>query len=146
MPTCDFFSHAECSPFEYGNPTNGRVEGNGRVYRSTYRFICNHGYVLFGHDTITCIENGTWNGTSPRCLKGNKLWQRGLSKLYNDFGEILLSLSWFQNIFVYSIGNLLLIYSQLTQKDEKPVSMSHDIANNRTSCKRPTKFICHLRE
>ncbi|XP_073244634.1 uncharacterized protein [Porites lutea] len=59
----------ECSPFEYGNPTNGRVEGNGRVYRSTYRFICNHGYVLFGHDTITCIENGTWNGTSPRCLK-----------------------------------------------------------------------------
>ena len=92
MPTCDFFPYAECSPFEYGNATNGRVEGNGRVYRSTYRFICNHGYVLFGHDTITCIENGTWNGTSPRCLKGNKLWQCGLSKLYNDFGEIRLSL------------------------------------------------------
>lgn len=70
---CIFFSYIECPPPGPGNLTNGLVEGTGSVYRSTYHFACNDGYVLFGHDTVTCTENGTWNGTTPRCLKGNKL-------------------------------------------------------------------------
>ncbi|XP_068694477.1 uncharacterized protein [Montipora foliosa] len=59
----------ECPMFQYGDFANGRVEGNGRVYRSTYHFTCNNGYVLVGDDTISCIESGAWNGTKPRCLR-----------------------------------------------------------------------------
>ena len=62
-----------CPLFGPSNLNNGRVEGSGSVYRSTYRFMCNDGYVLVGNDVVTCIENGTWNGTKPRCLKGKKL-------------------------------------------------------------------------
>lgn len=62
----------ECPLVRHSNLTNGHVEGNGRLYRATYRFTCNNGYVLFGHDTISCIENGTWNGTKPSCLRGKK--------------------------------------------------------------------------
>lgn len=70
------FSYTECPPPGPGNLTNGLVEGTGSVYRSTYRFACNDGYVLLGHDTVSCTENGTWNGTTPRCLRGNKLDQK----------------------------------------------------------------------
>ena len=79
------FSLTECPPPGPGNLTNGLVEGYGSIYRSTYRFVCNDGYVLLGHDTVTCTENGTWNGTTPSCLKGNKLCQQ-LGGLISDSG------------------------------------------------------------
>ncbi|XP_073243989.1 sushi domain-containing protein 2-like [Porites lutea] len=62
----------ECSPPLSSYLANGHVQGSGRVYRSNYNFTCNSGYVLFGDDYITCTENGTWNGTSPVCVRGNE--------------------------------------------------------------------------
>ena len=72
MKTSWTFSYAECSPPLSSYLANGHVQGSGRVYRSNYNFTCNSGYVLFGDDYITCTENGTWNGTSPVCVKGNE--------------------------------------------------------------------------
>ena len=66
------FPYAECSPPLSSYLANGHVQGSGRVYRSNYNFTCNSGYILFGDDYITCTENGTWNGTSPVCVKGNE--------------------------------------------------------------------------
>ena len=67
------FSYAECSPPLSSYLANGHVQGSGRVYRSNYNFTCNSGYILFGDDYVTCTENGTWNGTSPVCVKGNEI-------------------------------------------------------------------------
>jgi len=66
-------SPTECPPPGPGNLSNGVVVGDGSVYRSTYYFACNDGYVLDGHAIVSCTENGTWNGTTPSCLKGNIL-------------------------------------------------------------------------
>lgn len=91
----------ECPAPGPGNLANGRVQGNGIVYRSTYHFTCNDGYVLYGHNIIRCIENGTWNGTIPSCLKGNKTyfvlchrWWLGCLTLVRALGRVVLWCSW----------------------------------------------------
>lgn len=65
-------SPTECPLPAPGNLNNGDVDGDGSVYGSTYYFACYDGYALQGHAIISCTENGSWNGTTPSCLKGNK--------------------------------------------------------------------------
>ncbi|XP_020611647.1 protein mesh-like isoform X3 [Orbicella faveolata] len=59
----------ECPLPAPGNLNNGVVDGDGSVYRSTYYFTCNDGYALHGHAIVSCTEHGSWNGTTPSCLK-----------------------------------------------------------------------------
>ncbi|KAI8515762.1 hypothetical protein Bbelb_065750 [Branchiostoma belcheri] len=69
-PTCTGDA-VQCSPMSH--PTNGFVTGSNS-YRDVANFTCEPGYKLVGTSSLTCLSNGTWNGTSPTCTgKGPRL-------------------------------------------------------------------------
>ena len=43
------------------------LEGNRMPYRA--RFSCIEGYYLDGSQEITCISNGLWSDTPPKCIR-----------------------------------------------------------------------------
>ena len=50
-------------------PANGHRSGSGTTYQSTRTYTCNPGYSPTppGPNTITCMANGQWSGSAPRC-------------------------------------------------------------------------------
>ena len=52
---------------------HGKVNGSGHVQGSLHRFSCLRGYSIVGPETLYCTETGKWNGSEPKCLKGNKM-------------------------------------------------------------------------
>nr|XP_056705184.1 sushi, von Willebrand factor type A, EGF and pentraxin domain-containing protein 1 [Euleptes europaea] len=41
---------------------------SGYLYGTTVLYSCYPGYELSGNPTLSCQENGSWNGTSPNCI------------------------------------------------------------------------------
>ncbi|XP_019629883.1 PREDICTED: E-selectin-like [Branchiostoma belcheri] len=54
----------KCHPLS--NPFNGFVSGSNS-YRDVANFTCKPGYKLVGTSSLTCLSDGTWDGTSPTC-------------------------------------------------------------------------------
>lgn len=50
-------------------PENGSVNADSTQYGGVAMYTCNTGYILVGSVKRTCIENGTWSGTSPHCQR-----------------------------------------------------------------------------
>ena len=52
-------------------PANGQRSGSGTTFGSIVTYTCNHGYSLstLGPNkiTLTCMANGSWNGSAPQC-------------------------------------------------------------------------------
>uniref|UniRef100_A0AAY4CAR5 E-selectin n=1 Tax=Denticeps clupeoides TaxID=299321 RepID=A0AAY4CAR5_9TELE len=41
--------------------------GNAHTFGSSCTFHCDSGYVLHGHDTVTCNHHGNWTAGQPKC-------------------------------------------------------------------------------
>lgn len=48
-------------------PKNGRI--TDRINRSFVQYTCDYGYQISGSNAQTCLSNGTWSGTKPKCRK-----------------------------------------------------------------------------
>ncbi|XP_064626796.1 CUB and sushi domain-containing protein 3-like isoform X1 [Lineus longissimus] len=64
-PVCQFSESIGCQ--EIGDPTFGKVIGNGSTTNSVLAFECNKGYTLNGPANITCQADGIWSGRLPTC-------------------------------------------------------------------------------
>ena len=51
------------------SPTNGIIIGKKFLPNHDVYFMCNSGLELIGRDSLTCGDDGTWNGTPPVCEK-----------------------------------------------------------------------------
>lgn len=89
-----------CQPVSCGNPgsiANGTAHGGDFVYSEVLHFECVAGFVLKGHDTITCQADGKWSGPKPQCEPvscgppnvSSDITFEGKEYTYND--EIILS-------------------------------------------------------
>ncbi|XP_052796583.1 sushi, von Willebrand factor type A, EGF and pentraxin domain-containing protein 1-like isoform X2 [Mya arenaria] len=68
------------------NPSNGHFTSTGTHYGAFGVFTCIDGYDLKGDSVINCLDNGTWNGTTPFCQI------RDCGPLYNpDDGSVIFS-------------------------------------------------------
>ncbi|XP_013926586.1 PREDICTED: CUB and sushi domain-containing protein 3-like [Thamnophis sirtalis] len=52
-----------------GVPAQGKREGKSFIYQSEVSFSCNLPFVLVGSSTRICQADGTWSGSSPRCIE-----------------------------------------------------------------------------
>ncbi|KAK9403079.1 CSMD3: CUB and Sushi multiple domains 3 [Crotalus adamanteus] len=52
-----------------GVPAQGKREGKSFIYQSEVSFSCNPPFVLVGSSTRICQADGTWSGSSPRCIE-----------------------------------------------------------------------------
>ncbi|KAI8484967.1 hypothetical protein Bbelb_373740, partial [Branchiostoma belcheri] len=59
-PTCEAAQMQQCPILT--EPTNGTMSGE-----NVLTFTCNTGYNLVGPSTLTCLEDGTWDGSPPTC-------------------------------------------------------------------------------
>ena len=51
--------------------TRGRVvlmNDSRTDFNATARYICDKDYTLVGNETRTCLSNGSWSGTQPKCM------------------------------------------------------------------------------
>ena len=62
MPTCP---PVNCG--DPGTPDNGTKTGTNFTYNSIITYSCNVGYNLMGADSLTCLSDGSWNGSLPSC-------------------------------------------------------------------------------
>lgn len=53
-----------------GTPGHGSRQESDFRTKSTVRFACDTGYILYGSEERTCLSNGSWTGRQPEC-KGN---------------------------------------------------------------------------
>lgn len=53
-----------------GTPGHGSRQESDFRTKSTVRFACDAGYILYGSEERTCLSNGSWTGRQPEC-KGN---------------------------------------------------------------------------
>lgn len=51
-----------------GVPAQGKREGKSFIYQSEVSFSCNPPFILVGSSTRICQADGTWSGSSPRCI------------------------------------------------------------------------------
>jgi len=75
------------------SPSNGHVTCSGLIFDvifafkgTTCSFMCNTGYELNGSDVRACRSDGTWNGTSSICNKGNQFTEK--LKMNNNYCTI----------------------------------------------------------
>ena len=50
-----------------GTPTNGQRTLTTTTYNSVVYYTCNTGYNRQGSNRRTCLANGQWSGSLPRC-------------------------------------------------------------------------------
>ena len=50
-----------------GVPTNGQRSGEMFSHNSVVSYSCNTGYTLIGANSLTCLQNNSWNSTQPSC-------------------------------------------------------------------------------
>uniref|UniRef100_A0A803T9B4 CUB and Sushi multiple domains 3 n=1 Tax=Anolis carolinensis TaxID=28377 RepID=A0A803T9B4_ANOCA len=55
-----------------GIPAQGRREGKSFIYQSEVSFNCNLPFILVGSSTRICQADGTWSGSSPRCIEPSR--------------------------------------------------------------------------
>ena len=63
MPTCP---PVNCG--DSGTPANGTKTGTNFTYNSIITYSCNVGYNVMGADSLTCLSDGSWNGSVPSCV------------------------------------------------------------------------------
>lgn len=61
-----FFTAKFCG--DPGVPAQGKREGKSFIYQSEVSFSCNPPFILVGSSTRICQADGTWSGSSPRCI------------------------------------------------------------------------------
>ena len=49
---------------------NGVSNGSGSVEGSHHYFTCDEGFSLVGRNTLSCNDEGKWNGSVPTCVIG----------------------------------------------------------------------------
>ncbi|XP_056134899.1 sushi domain-containing protein 2 [Lampris incognitus] len=54
-------------------PRNGKKNGTSYLEGTVLDFSCNEGFKLYGSSQRTCLEDGTWTGVQPHCLKVHSL-------------------------------------------------------------------------
>lgn len=69
----------ECMYVDCGYPpelANGTatLTSNTTYYGSTLIHECSKGFKLHGNGRRTCLENGKWSGTEPRCGGKKTIW------------------------------------------------------------------------
>ncbi|XP_060077759.1 sushi, von Willebrand factor type A, EGF and pentraxin domain-containing protein 1-like, partial [Ylistrum balloti] len=63
MPFCNIIRCAGSFSIQ-----NGDIENEfDNVFETVLLFRCNEGFVMVGDAAISCLSNGTWNGTQPSC-------------------------------------------------------------------------------
>ena len=48
-------------------PDNGIINDNDSQYGAIAQYRCETGYELIGNEYLTCLGNGSWNGSTPEC-------------------------------------------------------------------------------
>ncbi|KAK2835608.1 hypothetical protein Q5P01_016092 [Channa striata] len=64
IPTCEAIS---CLILEAPENGNMNCSNHAPVYNSQCSFACNQGYLLEGHELLTCDQHGNWTGERPTC-------------------------------------------------------------------------------
>ena len=64
------FLPLECPQLPFSIP-NGHANGTGSLHGALVVYSCLPGYSLIGQKTLLCTEDGNWNASVPKCLKGN---------------------------------------------------------------------------
>lgn len=63
------FFPLECPQLPFSIP-NGYVNCTGSLHGALVVYSCLQGYSLIGQETLLCTEDGNWNASVPKCLKG----------------------------------------------------------------------------
>ena len=63
------FFPLECPQLSSSIP-NGHANGTGSLHGALFVFSCQQGYSLIGQKNLLCTEDGNWNASVPKCLKG----------------------------------------------------------------------------
>ena len=48
-------------------PANGDIVGTGNMVGDRVTYFCTNGFKLSGDTVRTCLSNGQWSGTLPKC-------------------------------------------------------------------------------
>lgn len=64
-----------------GTPGHGSRQESDFRTKSTVRFACDTGYILYGSEERTCLSNGSWTGRQPEC-KGNLKSELNILRAY----------------------------------------------------------------
>lgn len=66
--TMEFYFFLVVACGSVSDPRNGYANHAGIEYTDTVLYNCNTGYMLRGHETRICDENGNWTGQPPLCI------------------------------------------------------------------------------
>ncbi|XP_076768323.1 LOW QUALITY PROTEIN: CUB and sushi domain-containing protein 3 [Arvicanthis niloticus] len=65
QPHCSGDTTGTCG--DPGMPGHGSRQESDFRTKSTVRFACDTGYILYGSEERTCLSNGSWTGRQPEC-------------------------------------------------------------------------------
>ncbi|KAK7825569.1 hypothetical protein U0070_016209 [Myodes glareolus] len=65
QPHCSGDTTGTCG--DPGTPGHGSRQESDFRTKSTVRFACDAGYILYGSEERTCLSNGSWTGRQPEC-------------------------------------------------------------------------------
>ncbi|XP_027287231.1 CUB and sushi domain-containing protein 3 isoform X2 [Cricetulus griseus] len=65
QPHCSGDTTGTCG--DPGTPGHGSRQESDFRTKSTVRFACDPGYILYGSEERTCLSNGSWTGRQPEC-------------------------------------------------------------------------------
>ncbi|KAH0502555.1 CUB and sushi domain-containing protein 3 [Microtus ochrogaster] len=65
LPECISDTTGTCG--DPGTPGHGSRQESDFRTKSTVRFACDSGYILYGSEERTCLSNGSWTGRQPEC-------------------------------------------------------------------------------
>ena len=60
-----FYLLVQCSSID--SPASGSAVFDSDGYTTLVTFSCIAGYELYGNSVLSCLHDGTWNGTQPSC-------------------------------------------------------------------------------
>ena len=55
-----------CPPLEHVD--NGKLMIEGFKFQQSVYYECDNGYLISGSYSRTCLDNGAWSGSDPKCL------------------------------------------------------------------------------
>ena len=76
VPTCQIVSCVTVNA-----PLNGIIVNMGQdtyTYGDSVSFSCNTGYMIAGNESITCLADGNWNGSTPLCVNSSQTMSSGM--------------------------------------------------------------------
>ncbi|RVE67726.1 hypothetical protein OJAV_G00084710 [Oryzias javanicus] len=54
-------------------PTNGKKNGTRYLQGDAVSFSCDRGYLLFGSEERTCVDEGAWSGQQTHCVRDDNV-------------------------------------------------------------------------